>query len=248
MLVRNDSVKVFPTLNLQQGRVVPTLGAHPHEIEPMELVTRLLGLGISRLALVDVDAAHNTGHNRELIGRILKACSTATSPVCVQVAGGIRSSDQAQFFVDHGATWLVVGTILHKSPLLVESLVARFQHHLTAAIDARGGEVHCSGWVDQAGLQALSLATKIRAYGFKRLLFVDIPSDAKASPDFNTARQIAVSTKLPVLMGGSILTREHLQQAAILGGLQGVLIDALLFIEDVRLLDHLPSGACLDEH
>jgi len=241
-------VKVFPTLNLQQGHVVPTLGAHPHDIAPMELVTRLLGHGISRLALVDVDAAHNTGNNRELIGRILKACATATSPVCVQVAGGIRSSDQAQLFVDHGASWLVVGTILHKSPMMVESLVARFQRHLTAAIDARGGEVHCSGWVDQAGLHAQSLATKIREYGFKRLLFVDIPSDAGASPDFDTAKRIGETTRLPVLMGGSILTQEHLRQAAMLGGLQGVLVDALLFLEDVRLLDHLPSGMCLDEH
>ncbi len=240
-------MKVFPTLNLQQGRVVPTLGAHTHDIAPMDLVARLLGHGLSRLALVDVDAAHNTGHNRELIGRILQACSSPTSPVCVQVAGGIRSSDQAQYFVDHGASWLVVGTILHKSPLMVENLVARFQRHLTAAIDARGGEVHCSGWVDQAGLQAQSLATKIRAYGFKRLLFVDIPSDASASPDFDTAKQIGESSKLPVLMGGSILTREHLKQAAMLGGLHGVLVDALLFLEDVRLLDHLPSGVCIDE-
>lgn len=241
-------MKVFPTLNLKQGHVVPTLGAHPHDIAPMDLVARLLAHGVSRLALVDVDAAHNTGNNRELIGRILKACSTSTSPVCVQVAGGIRSSDQAQYFVDHGASWLVVGTILHKSPMMVESLVARFQRYLTAAIDARGGEVHCSGWVDQAGLQAHVLGTKIREYGFKRLLFVDIPLEASANPDFHTAKQIADSTKLPMLMGGSILTMEHLQQAVLSGGLQGVLVDALLFLEDVRLLDHLPSGVCLDEH
>ncbi|MBL0312273.1 MAG: hypothetical protein IPP78_06050 [Holophagaceae bacterium] len=241
-------MKVFPTLNLQQGHVVPTLGAHPHDLTPLDLVSQLLSHGISRLALVDVDAAHNTGHNRELIGRILHACSAAASPVCVQVAGGIRSSDQAQFFVDQGASWLVVGTILHKSPLMVESLVARFQRHLTAAIDARGGEVHCSGWVDQAGLQAQSLATKIRAYGFKRLLFVDIPSDTSANPDFDTAKQIGESTKLPVLMGGSILTREHLQQAASLGGLHGVLVDALLVFDDIRLLDHFPSSVCSDGH
>ncbi len=241
-------MKVFPTLNLQHGRVVPTLGAHPHDVAPLELLSKLLGLGISRLAVVDVDAAHNTGHNRELIGRILKACSTAASPVCVQVAGGIRSSDQAQFFVDQGVSWLVVGTILHKSPLLVESLVARFQRHLTAAIDARGGEVHRSGWEDQAGLLARDLAAKIRAYGFKRLLFVDIPLEANASPDFGTARQISEAAKLPVLMGGSIISREHLDQAFAIAGLHGVLVDALLFLEDDRLLGHLNPGVCLDEH
>lgn len=236
-------MKVFPTLNLQQGHVVPTLGAHENGIAPQELVAKLLDHGLTRLALVDVDAAKGTGHNRDLIGSILKLCHQQTPPVCVQIAGGIRSSDQAQLFVDQGASWLVVGTILHKSPLVVESLVARFQRHLTAAIDARGGEVHCSGWVDQAGLRAQSLAMRIRAYGFKRLLFVDIPHEENDSPDFATARAISESSSLPVLMGGSILTSDHLRRAAEIPGLQGVLVDSLLFLEDERLLEHL-SGAC----
>ncbi len=236
-------MKVFPTLNLKQGRVVPTVGAHDHDLAPMELVAKLLGHGLSRLALVDVDAAHSTGHNRELIGRILQTCQQQSPQVCVQVAGGIRSSDQAQFFVDQGASWLVVGTILHKSPMVVESLVARFQRYLTAAIDARGGEVHCSGWVDQAGLNAQTLALKIRAYGFKRLLFVDIPEGPDAPPDFSTAQSIGESTNLPVLMGGSIITRDHLLRAATVHNLNGVLVDSLLFLEDERLLDHL-SPAC----
>ncbi len=236
-------MKVLPTLNLQQGRVVPTLGAHSHDIAPMDLVAKLLSHGVTRLALVDVDAARGTGHNRELIGRILKACHQQAPPVCVQVAGGIRSSDQAQYFVDQGANWLVVGTILHKSPLMVESLVARFQRHLTAAIDARGGEVHCSGWVDQAGMRAQSLATKIQAYGFKRLLFVDIPQEENASPDFATAKDISDASRLPLLMGGSIYSWEHLQAAIAVTGLQGVLVDSLLFMEDPRLLEHI-STAC----
>jgi phosphoribosylformimino-5-aminoimidazole carboxamide ribotide isomerase len=76
------------------------------------------------------------------------------------VAGGIRSSDQAQFFVDNGAAWLVVGTLLHKSPLVVDQLLARFHKHLTAAIDARGGQVHRSGWSERAGLTAEELALR----------------------------------------------------------------------------------------
>ena len=111
---------------------------------PLEVAERLIEEGATRLALVDVDAAMGRGNNRELIGQILKRCHARERKVCVQVAGGVRSSDQAQFFIDLGAAWLVVGTILHKSPMVSEQLMARFQSYLTAAIDARGGKVHLS--------------------------------------------------------------------------------------------------------
>ncbi len=167
-------MKIYPTLNLQHGAVVSTAGqADAHPQRPLDLAERLIEEGATRLALVDVDAAMGRGNNRELIGQILKRCHARERKVCVQVAGGVRSSDQAQYFIDLGAAWLVVGTILHKSPMVAEQLMARFQPFLTAAIDARGGQVHRSGWVDTTSLSALDLATRakvatLRSAGFTR--------------------------------------------------------------------------------
>ncbi|HJU84768.1 MAG TPA: HisA/HisF-related TIM barrel protein [Holophagaceae bacterium] len=232
-------MKIFPTLNIRQGRVVPTVGSlSPSELDPMEMATLLMEQGATQLALVDVDAAHGVGHNRDLIARILaKARSQPGSKgPCIQVAGGIRSSDQAQFFLDQGATWLVVGTILHKSPLVVEQLLGRFQSNLTAAIDARGGQVHCSGWVAAADLPAETLAQRARAYGFRRILFVDIPEQEGAEPDFATAGRLVKASGLPVLMGGSISRTEHLRAARAQAFLHGTLVDALLFLKDPELM------------
>ena len=185
-LARSACLKIYPTLNLQHGAVVSTAGlADVCPQTPLEVAERLIEEGATRLALVDVDAAMGRGNNRELIGQILKRCHARERKVCVQVAGGVRSSDQAQFFIDLGAAWLVVGTILHKSPMVSEQLMARFQSYLTAAIDARGGKVHRSGWVDTTTLSALELAQRAKAYGFRRLLFVDIPEDAGSDPDFH---------------------------------------------------------------
>ncbi len=195
------------------------------------------------MALVDVDAAQGTGNNRDLIGRILQRARSQGRQVCLQVAGGVRSSDQAQFFIDHGAKWLVVGTILQKSPMVVEQLVARFQPHLTAAVDARGGKVHCSGWVNAASLSAEEMASRAKAYGFKRLLFVDIPEDTNAQPDFQTARTLSEASGLPIIMGGSLTTPEHLKGMYGQQGLKGALVDALLFREDARILAYL-QAAC----
>jgi phosphoribosylformimino-5-aminoimidazole carboxamide ribotide isomerase len=237
-------LKIYPTLNLQHGRVVSTAGLGAHCLKtPLDLAGRLIDEGATRIALVDVDAAMGQGNNREVIAQILHLCRARDRKVCVQVAGGIRSSDQAQFFIDLGATWLVAGTILHKSPMVSEQLMARFQSFLTAAIDARGGQVHRSGWVDTTSVSALDLALRAKAYGFRRLLFVDIPEDAAADPDFQTAQDLATATGLPLVMGGSITLPHHLEAVHAHQGLKGVLVDALLFQQNPRLLAFL-QAAC----
>ena len=237
-------LKIYPTLNLQHGRVVSTAGQEdPCLQSPLDLAGRLIDEGAVRLALVDVDAALGQGNNRELIGQILRRCQARDRKVCVQVAGGIRSSDQAQFFLDLGAAWLVVGTILHKSPMVSEQLMARFQSFLTAAIDARGGKVHRSGWVDTTSVSAMDLALRAKAYGFRRLLFVDIPEDAGADPDFHTAQALAAATGLPLIMGGSLTAPRHLEAVHTHQGLKGALVDALLFQQDPKLMAFL-QAAC----
>ncbi len=235
-------MKIYPTLNLQNGRVVSTARAAASCMEsPQELADRLIDEGASRLALVDVDAALGKGNNRDIIGQVLKRCRTRDRKVCLQVAGGIRSSDQAQFFLDLGASWLVAGTILHKSPMVSEQLMARFQNNLVAAIDARGGKVHRSGWVDTTPMSALELAQRAKAYGFRRLLFVDLPEDADALPDFQTADELAAATSLPLIMGGSLTLPAHLDTLATHPSLKGGLVDAVLFRQDPRLLAFLQA-------
>ncbi len=235
-------MKIYPTLNLQHGRVVSTAGLEGVcPMTPHDVAERLIDEGATRLALVDVDAAMGRGNNRELIGQILHRCRTRDRKVCVQVAGGVRSSDQAQYFIDLGANWLVVGTILHKSPMVSEQLMARFQSFLTAAIDARGGKVHRSGWVDTTTLSALELAMRAKAYGFRRLLFVDIPEVATADPDFETAQDLALATGLPLVMGGSLTTARHLEAIHAHQGLKGALVDALLFQQNPSLLAFLQA-------
>lgn len=234
-------MKVFPTLNIESGKVVPAFGSPADAADPFETIDRVLERRVSHLALVDVDAAHGRGNNRELMGRVLRRTRVTYHSLCVQVAGGIRSSDQAQYFVDHGAAWLVVGTLLHKSPLVVDQLLARFHKHLTAAIDARGGQVHHSGWVERTGVRAEELALRVHADGFKRVLFVDLPEREESEPDFETARCITSAAHLPLLMGGSLRTAAHVRAAREVAGLQGVLVDALLFVQDPSMVASAPS-------
>jgi phosphoribosylformimino-5-aminoimidazole carboxamide ribotide isomerase len=222
-------------LNIQNGLVVPVIGTRQQPCAPMEVLAFLLDRGCHRLTLVDVDAARGAGHNRDLIARIMNRYHRSSGKVCIQVGGGIRSSDQAQFYLDQGAAWLLVGTILHRSPLVVEQLLARFRDSLSAGVDARGGEIQASGWGEPARLKPDSAGERIKGHGFKRIFFMDIPTCPEAEPDFHTARIIATSSHIPLFMGGSIRSRAQLKAALETPGLQGIAMDALLLREDPEL-------------
>lgn len=229
-------MKVLPTLHIQNGSLVPSTGGEPLGLDPLIIVASLLERGCHRLCLLDVDAARGQGHNRELLSRIMRRFRQSTSKVCIQVGGGIRSSDQAQFFLDQGASWLLVGTILHRSPLIVDQLLARFREQLTAAIDARCGEVQASGWTESSRLSPQEAARRIQDQGFRRLLFSDIPKGDDSAPDFATATQISEQAKMPLFMGGSIRSLQHIDQASGISGVHGVLVDSRLVLEAPDLL------------
>ncbi len=234
-------MKVLPTLQIQHGRSVMNSGGGVGE-DPGQQLARILELGCLRVSLLDVDAAQGKGNNREVIAGLMRQCRQSSPRVCIQVGGGIRSSDQAQFFVDHGATWLLVGTLLHKSSMVVDQLLARFHEHLTASIDAQGGEVKTSGWVDQTSQSASMVARRVRELGFRRLLFVDIPGAQEAEPDFTTAQTIAEHARLPLFMWGRFRHPQDLERASQIPGLQGVQVDAHFALEHAEALRASATG------
>jgi phosphoribosylformimino-5-aminoimidazole carboxamide ribotide isomerase len=232
-------LKILPSLNILNGAVVPVCGPEPESCDPASLLDLLLDQGHHRLALVDVDAARGTGNNRELLARLMHRFHKGAGKACVQVSGGIRSSDEAQYFLDNGATWLAVGTLLQRSPIVMEQLLARFRENLTAGLDARNGEIQSSGWRESARILPEEAAARIRDHGFKRMLFMDIPGSVYAEPDFRTAGVLSRSARIPLFMGGSIHCREHLKQASEIPGIQGLVVDALQFKLDPDLAGSL---------
>ncbi len=237
-------MKVLPILNIQQGRTLPVDGSSPTGPDPVDLACRLAQQGCNRIALTDVDAARGTGHNRAVLAQTMRAFRQIHPKCCIQVGGGIRASDQAQFYLDHGATWLLVGTVLHRLPMVMDQMLARFRDHLTASIDARQGQVLASGWAQPAGPTPEALALRLRERGFRRILFTDIPPDPDAEPDFATAHRILGEARVPVFMAGSLRTRAHLEQAAAVPGLQGVCVEAQLVLDCPGLLSASAQPTC----
>ncbi|MBP1627535.1 MAG: 1-(5-phosphoribosyl)-5-[(5-phosphoribosylamino)methylideneamino] imidazole-4-carboxamide isomerase [Holophagaceae bacterium] len=231
-------MKVFPTLQIENGLTVPFFGEAPTETAPMEMVEQLLDLGCTHVTFIDRDAASGRGNNRDLILKLTQRFVRGAGKACIQVGGGIRSSDQAQMYLDHGVTWILVNAIIQRSPLMTEQLVARFQTRLTATLAAYRGQFQEPGRNTNLETTLEQAAQYIKDLGIRRALYIDLPGPGVIEPDWQSARRITEITRIPLLMSGTVATEEHVRQASAIPGVHGVLLDAWTVTGNPRLLPH----------
>lgn len=131
---------IVPSIDLQGGEAVQLIEGEEHALtagDPLEVARTFRIAG--ELAVIDLDAAKGAGDNRELIESILEVARC-------RVGGGIRSVEEARYWLDQGVESVILGTAAE--PDLLEQLP---RERVIAALDAREGEVVVEGWTTPTG-------------------------------------------------------------------------------------------------
>ena len=164
--------------------------------------------GATWLHVVDLDGARDgVPGNAEVI-----ACIIAETGLKVEVGGGVRTLDTLGRYVEAGATRVVMGTALIKSPQTVEQAVARYGSVVTAGIDARDGYVAVEGWVDSSRIAATELVARLGQMGIAYLVYTDISRDGmQTGIDAAAYARIAQASGVGVIASGGISTLDDLR-------------------------------------
>ncbi len=131
---------IIPSIDVQNGRAVQLVGGKTLAIDagdPQPIAEAFALAG--EIAVIDLDAAMGTGDNTQVIRQLV-------SKYRCRVGGGIRSSDQAWEWLDHGASKVILGTAA--TPDVLSKLP---RERVIAALDAREGEIHVKGWQEATG-------------------------------------------------------------------------------------------------
>ena len=126
---------IIPSIDLAGGRVVQLVGGREQALDAGEALPWLERFRLAgEVAVVDLDAAMGVGDQRDVIAELCRhgAC---------RVGGGIRDYERARFWLDAGATRIVIGTAAE--PDLLRRLP---RDRVIVALDARDGEVVVEGW------------------------------------------------------------------------------------------------------
>jgi phosphoribosylformimino-5-aminoimidazole carboxamide ribotide isomerase len=215
-------VELYPAVDVQGGRVARSLANE----DPIALAQRFARDGARWIHLVDLDNALGTGHNRELVQRVV-----AEAGIPVQVGGGLSSEPEIALRLAWGAHRVVVGSRAAIDAALVARLVARYgAERFAVGIDVRDGRVAPRGVGTVLDIAPLELARLVRAAGIRTVVYTDAARDGMlAGPDLAGARALAaLEGGLDVIVSGGVASLDDLRRARDGGGLAGAIVGRAL--------------------
>jgi len=234
---------ILPAIDLKGGRCVRLQqGEMDRETlfsdHPEEVAGRWESLGAQFLHIVDLDGAvAGRPHNEAAIKRILQSIS-----IPLELGGGIRTLDTIEHYLALGVKRVVLGTIAHKQPALLEEACKKFPGSIAVGIDAREGLVAVEGWKETTAVRAADLVKTMEDKGVETIIFTDIKRDGMMSgPNIESTRAMAEATRIPVIASGGVTTLDHIRELLRLeaGGVQGIIVGRALYEGTINLKDAL---------
>ena len=170
---------VMPAVDILDHDVVQLVGGVrgteqlvlPH---PVDVALDWVSKGAQMLHVVDLDGAFAKGNNIPTIKRIIAECQ-----VPVEVGGGIRSTEVAEYLLDAGAKQVVVGTKAIKEPQWLTDLAERNPRRIVLALDVKGGRITVKGWQEAAGISREEMFRRIRDLPLAAVLHTDVDVEGK---------------------------------------------------------------------
>ena len=149
-----------------------------YELSPLEAALNWQKLGAKRLHLVDLDGAKSGNpDNFDVIRDIIKSVK-----IPVEVGGGIRDNKTIESYLDIGASYIVLGSILFKDIDSVSSSLLKYKGKIIAGIDLYDEKIAVSGWKEFIDIPLIEAISRLSGnYGIETFIFTDIKKDGMLS-------------------------------------------------------------------
>ncbi|MDR0934609.1 MAG: 1-(5-phosphoribosyl)-5-[(5-phosphoribosylamino)methylideneamino]imidazole-4-carboxamide isomerase [Burkholderiaceae bacterium] len=207
---------LIPAIDLKDGRCVRLKQGDMNQAtvfsdDPAEMATHWLKQGARRLHLVDLNGAFaGKPVNEAAVKSIIRAvqdyaAASDLDEIPVQLGGGIRDLDTIERLLDHGLSYVIVGTAAVKNPGFLQDACGAFAGQIIVGLDARDGKVATDGWSKLSRHNVIELASKYEGYGVEAIIYTDIGRDGMMSGvNVEATVNLARAISIPVIASGGV--------------------------------------------
>ena len=235
--------RIIPCLDVDGGRVVK--GVRFVELrdagDPAELAAAYDAAGADELVFLDITAS--SGARSILLDAVSRTADQVFIPLTV--GGGVRTTDDIQQLLSHGADKVSVNTAAVDDPdLLVRGAELFGSQCMVLAIDARrrtdapGWEVFTHGGRKPTGLDAVEWAREGERRGAGEILLTSMDRDGtRDGYDLALTAAVSAAIRLPVIASGGAGTAAHLLAALTEGGAEAALAASIFHFGELSIGD-----------
>ncbi|MBU1006670.1 MAG: 1-(5-phosphoribosyl)-5-[(5-phosphoribosylamino)methylideneamino]imidazole-4-carboxamide isomerase [Candidatus Omnitrophica bacterium] len=224
---------IIPAIDIIKGKVVRLHQGDfnkekVYSDDPLNVALGWQEKGAKLLHLVDLDGAkHGVIKNKDVMARILKGVR-----VPCEVGGGLREEADIEYYLDQGASRVVIGTKAFEDIGYLRKMTKKFKDKIVVSIDSSGGKVVKRGWQEKTGLLAVDVAGKMQEAGVRTIVVTDIATDGTLEgPNVESLRGILDSVDISVIASGGISCLDDIKRLKEMNkkNLEGVIIGRALY-------------------
>jgi len=235
--------RIIPCLDVDRGRVVK--GVRFVELrdagDPAELAAAYDAAGADELVFLDITASSNA--RSILLDVVARTADQVFIPLTV--GGGVRTTDDVQDLLSHGADKVSVNTAAIDDPELLTRGAELFGAQcMVLAIDARrrvdgpGWEVFSHGGRRATGLDAVEWAREGERRGAGEILLTSMDRDGTRSGyDLALTAAVSAAVRLPVIASGGAGTAAHIYAALTEGGAEAALAASIFHFGELSVAE-----------
>ena len=204
---------LFPAIDLKNGECVRLKAgdmarATVFNTDAAAQARAFAAQGFEYLHVVDLDGAFaGKPMNARAVERILAAVT-----IPVQLGGGIRDMATAEAWLAKGIARVIIGTAAVRDPAFVKQAARKFPGKVAIGIDARGGKVAVSGWVEETQLEAAEVARLFEDAGVAALIYTDVERDGLLTGlNLDATIALAEAVSIPVIASGGLASLDDVK-------------------------------------
>ena len=238
---------LYPAIDLKDGQCVRVVHgdfatATVFNDDPADQARIWAAAGFEWLHVIDLTgSAEGRAINGEAVERILETVSLP-----VQLGGGIRSLENIEGWIERGVSRVILGTAAVRDPELVKTAARQWPEQIAVSVDVRAGKVAVQGWLEDSGLDAITVAKRFEDAGVSALIVTDIDRDG-ALQGFNVEvfGKVADSVDIPVIAAGGLATAEDIRKVRAWPGreISGAVLGRALYAGTIKPAEALAAVA-----
>jgi phosphoribosylformimino-5-aminoimidazole carboxamide ribotide isomerase len=222
-------MELIPAIDLRHGQAVrlrqgDETRATVYGEDPVAVLSAYARAGVTRVHVVDLDAALGEAPQRELIERM------ASNGVKIQLGGGLRDREAIDWALAAGCDRVVIGSLVARDTETFRSLAHELPGCLVPALDVAHGEVRIAGWKEGASLGLGELCARLMGLPCPAILVTDVERDGMMTgPNLELARRGARTSGLPALLSGGVHALADLEAAKQTPEIAGAIVGRALY-------------------